>query len=145
MTEKDRTANVPVDVGRLRNGIRTMFLGMSEIFDSIGAEEAAGIVTTGKAAAGDALPADGKAEEVSATQTEKPEQKEDQKPAADGEETTKSTLTLADLQKVAGSKIIADRSNQVKIQQIIKSFGVDNLSALKKGQYEAFMTQLGAL
>lgn len=141
---------VPVDVGRLSGGLQTMFNGMSEVFGSIGAgEEAVSMIrnaTDAGTKTSHSAPERKKAvfEETATSEnqkvSEKPQAAESSKKASGN-----SNLTLADLQKAAGTKIMADRKNQEKIQKIITSFGVTCLSDLPENKYEAFMTQLATL
>lgn len=183
MIGKEKAGSLPVDVGRLTNGLRTMFFGMSEIFGSIGAAEAAGVIADGRAlethetpaalpasdtpAASDVpiapavekadalkkehqkqaepeneTPAKSETPEQGSAASEQKESKNTEAPASAAE---KGGLTLVDLQKIAGTKILSNRANQTKIQKIITSFGVSKLSDLKESQYEAFMTELAAL
>lgn len=180
MTGKEKAGNLPVDVGRLTNGMKTMFFGMSEIFGSIGAAEAADVIADGRASEAHETPATppasavpvesvapdtGKADalekehrkqeepqneapaelDVSKQETAAPEKEKQKVTEAPAPAAEKGSLTLVDLQKIAGTKILANRANQAKIQKIITSFGVSKLSDLKETQYEAFMTQLAAL
>lgn len=144
------TGIVPVDVGRLSGGLQTMFNGMSEVFGSIGAgEEAVSMIRNAKNAGTESRYSVPKRNETS---VDKPANSENQKAAekpraaeSSKKESGNSNLTLADLQKAAGTKIMADRKNQEKIQKIITSFDVTCLSDLPESKYEAFMTQLTTL
>lgn len=141
------TGIVPVDVGRLSGGLQTMFNGMSEVFGSIGAdEEAVNMIRNAKKveieASSPVTEKKGASEEPASSVDQKPEQPQT---AESSKKASSSKLTLADLQKAAGTKIMADRKNQEKIQKIISSFNVTCLSDLPENRYEAFMTQLTTL
>ena len=58
---------------------------------------------------------------------------------------TVSTLTQDDLTRIVVKKIRSDRNNNVKIGQILKTYGVSKISELAAEKYEAFVTDLAAL
>ena len=55
------------------------------------------------------------------------------------------SISLDDLTKVIVQKIRQDRSNNEKIGQILKTYGVGKVNALKPEQYEAFLNELAQL
>ena len=56
-----------------------------------------------------------------------------------------STITPDDITKAAVSLIKRDRKNSVKIQALLKTYGVSQMSALDPAKYESFMVDLQAL
>ena len=65
---------------------------------------------------------------------------EDQKPTK-----PVTTLTQDDITKVIVQKIKANRSNNEKIGQLLKTYGVARVSDLPVSKYEAFITDLAAI
>ena len=56
-----------------------------------------------------------------------------------------STITPDDITKAAVALIKRDRKNSVKIQALLKTYGVSQMSALDPAKYESFMVDLQAL
>ena len=56
-----------------------------------------------------------------------------------------STITPDDITKSAVALIKRDRKNSVKIQALLKTYGVSQMSALDPAKYETFMVDLQAL
>jgi len=57
----------------------------------------------------------------------------------------KTTVTTDDITKAAVALIKRDRKNSVKIQALLKTYGVSQMSALDPAKYESFMVDLQAL
>lgn len=75
-----------------------------------------------------------------------PEPTESKKPAEDQKPTKPmTTLTQDDITKVIVQKIKANRSNNEKIGQLLKTYGVARVSDLPVSKYEAFITDLAAI
>jgi len=55
------------------------------------------------------------------------------------------TVTQDDVTKVIVQKIKQDRSNNARIGQILKTYGVSKVGELPASRYEAFLTDLAAL
>ena len=55
------------------------------------------------------------------------------------------TITADDVTRVIVQKIKQDRSNNAKIGQILKTYGVAKVGELPASRYEAFLTDLAAL
>lgn len=56
-----------------------------------------------------------------------------------------SSVTADDITKVIVAKIKQDRANSQKIGAVLKTYGAEKVSALKPGQYEAFLTDISQL
>ena len=56
-----------------------------------------------------------------------------------------STITPDEITKAAVALIKRDRKNSVKIQAILKTYGVSQMSSLQPDKYEAFMRDLDEL
>ena len=56
-----------------------------------------------------------------------------------------STITPDDITKAAVALIKRDRKNSVKIQALLKTYGVSQMSVLDPAKYETFMVDLQAL
>ena len=56
-----------------------------------------------------------------------------------------SSVTIDDITKIIVQKIKKDRSNNEKIGQTLKTYGVVKISDLDPGKYEAFLTDIAAL
>lgn len=61
------------------------------------------------------------------------------------EQKTESSVTAEDITKVIVAKIKQDRANSQKIGAVLKTYGAEKVSALKPGQYEAFLTDISQL
>ena len=55
------------------------------------------------------------------------------------------TLSLDDVTKIIVQKIKQNRSNNEKIGQILKTYGVSKVGELDPSKYEAFLTDLSEL
>lgn len=152
---------VAVDIDRLSEGLKTVFHGISEIFESIGADTGAAMIQSAAEAASAGKTAAAKQEPVEKlkpskkkavekpaeeSKAEKTEKEAVPKAAADSKDPAKkSTITFEDLQKISSQKVLENRANTEKLQKIVTSFGITKLSDLPEDQYEAFMTQLTTL
>ena len=75
-----------------------------------------------------------------------PEPTESKNPAEDQKPTKPmTTLTQDDITKVIVQKIKANRSNNEKIGQLLKTYGVARVSDLPVSKYEAFITDLASI
>jgi len=75
---------------------------------------------------------------------------EDDKPEggnapSDSAGTKKSAVTVDDITKVIVAKIKQKRSNNAKIGALLKTYGVEKVSSLPEGKYEAFLTDISQL
>ncbi len=154
--DKLKTILVPVDASKLSQGLKAAFMGIAMVFDSIGAGEAAPEL---KAAA----------EEVSCS-TDEAETRQGDTGGADIVESTGSAdtglgnkqeygtedaskdkqenvsaVTVDDITRVIVAKIKQKRSNNEKIGQLLKTYGVDRVSSLPAEKYEAFLTDISRL
>ena len=153
--DKLKTILVPVDASKLSQGLKAAFMGIAMGFDSIGAGEAAPEL---KAAA----------EEVSCS-TDEAETRQGDTGGADIVESTGSdeigsenksgvavetsdtgqaapaAVTVDDITKVIVAKIKQKRSNNEKIGQLLRTYGVDKVSSLPAEKYEAFLTDISQL
>lgn len=186
--ERNQERNVLlVDASRLGQGIKTMFMGVAMVFDSLGMEEAAGEIGAAGEAAGiktvknpaveikesdvselagntpakegrqepdteDSSTADVSVEGVSEADASVVDtSKEGDRPegggAPDGVSagTKKSAVTVDDITKVIVAKIKQKRSNNAKIGALLKTYGVEKVSSLPEGKYEAFLTDISQL
>lgn len=176
-----------VDASRLGQGIKSMFMGVAMVFDSLGMEEAAGeIGAAGEAAevkavknpaveiresgvaepAGDLAAKEGTQEPATeapstaddsmegvsvadastadaSQEGDKPEGGSASDSASAG--TKKSAVTVDDITKVIVAKIKQKRSNNAKIGALLKTYGVEKVSSLPEGKYEAFLTDISQL
>ena len=96
----------------------------------------------------DAIPDDG----ISAVSCDALKESEKKKAAKGPEESTKpgsdgtaSAVSLDDVTKIIVRKIKKDRGNNVKIGQILKTYGALRVGELAPEKYEAFITDLAAL
>ena len=77
---------------------------------------------------------------------ENPKPADDQRPTEDqNHEKTAATLTQDDITKVIVQKIKANRSNNEKIGQLLKTYGAARISDLPTSKYEAFITELASI
>ena len=58
---------------------------------------------------------------------------------------TATTVTQDDITKIIVQKIKADRSNNEKIGQLLKTYGASRVGDLPSSKYEAFITDLAAI
>ena len=157
---------VSVDIGKLSHGLRTTFIGVAEVFDSIGAEEKPGFGvvegTTEEPLENKAEPVDS-ADEAEADKAVDSSAVDDsatentvEEAAGEGtsandtavENTTtekssektsdKSSITIDDLIKVAAKKI-KKKGNSEKIAALVKSYGKATLKEIPPEKFEAFM------
>lgn len=73
------------------------------------------------------------------------EQAKEQATAPAPEPKKASAVTLDDVTKIIVQKIKKDRSNNEKIGQILKTYGVVKVGELDEEKYEAFLTDVAAL
>ena len=114
-------------------GLQTMATGAMEVFSVLYDL----LDLSGKALSMATQPVD--VEPAGSPNAEVPEQSE---PA---EQEPTSTITPDDITKAAVSLIKRDRKNSVKIQALLKTYGVSQMSALDPAKYESFMADLQAL
>ena len=84
-------------------------------------------------------------EQAAADEEPVEEQAEEQVSAPASEPKKASTITLDDVTKIIVQKIKKDRSNNEKIGQILKTYGVVKVGELDEEKYEAFLTDVAAL
>lgn len=158
---------VLVDAAMLGQGLKTTFLGVAMIFDSLGAADAgteinAEIAGAVKDIGGEKMPS-AKEDTVSAgsdakgqsTVTEKTDTSsasspsEEDKPPFETEDTLNqsgtTTVTVDDITKVIVAKIKQKRSNNEKIGSLLMTYGVEKVSGLPAEKYEAFLNDISQL
>lgn len=168
--EKEMQGQVVVDAAKLGRALKTVFEGVTMVFDSLGADcglSANGMIGSRDGGKTGEEPEEKSGESSDNTIVEKaddvrnadtaanvPEMKAENAEAMDATETTESapdpepagpSLTLDDVTKVIVQKIRKDRSNNGKIGEILKTFSVSKVSELPAEKYEAFLTELAAL
>ena len=85
-----------------------------------------------------------KSDETKAEQ-EKAEPEEPEKKDEPNKADTEPSVTLDDITRIIVRKIKQKNGNNEKIGQILATYGVKKVSALKPEQYEAFVTDLAAI
>ena len=93
-----------------------------------------GISSDEDSGAGDVAAKDQKTEEAAESTGE-----------SDTQDESAHSVTKDDVTKIIVRKLKKDRSNNEKIKQILKDFGVAKVSLLPASKYEAFLTELSAL
>ena len=143
---------VSVDVKKLGHGMKTLFTGMAEVFDSLGVDAPAVGLQQDKPA--EEAPAPEKSETAAQGQpdvvdddppfdteeAETPEQAAEEEPEA-----AASAVTVDDITKVIVSKIKQNRKNNEKIGALLKTYGVAKVSELAPSRYEAFLTDISQI
>ena len=114
-------------------GLQTMATGAMEVFSALYDL----LDLSGKALSTATQPVD--VEPAGSPNAEVPEQSE---PA---EQEPTSTITPDEITKAAVALIKRDRKNSVKIQALLKTYGVSQMSVLDPAKYETFMVDLQAL
>ena len=114
-------------------GLQTMATGAMEVFSALYDL----LDLSGKALSTATQSVD--VEPAGSPNAEAPEQSE---PA---EQESTSTITPDDITKAAVALIKRDRKNSVKIQALLKTYGVSQMSSLQPDKYEAFMRDLDEL
>lgn len=168
--EKDK---ILVNASKLGQGLKTTFMGMAMIFDSFGAEDTAAeirglAVKDGKKRIEEQKP---KSETNQDQEEEAEKQKKEDFSSSEnevGEETAgagtaqglpdsdrgnpsgevntgQAAVTADDITKVIVAKIKQKRSNNAKIGQLLKTYGVEKVSSLPVEKYEAFLTDISQL
>ena len=84
-------------------------------------------------------------EAAETTETVEPVKSVEQSDSSAKQKEYVSSVTLDDVTKIIVQKIKKDRSNNEKIGQILKTYGVTKVGELDPKKYEAFLTDLGAL
>ena len=74
-----------------------------------------------------------------------PPPKAEPAPTAQFDPTPKPTITPDDITKACVALIKHDRANSQRIQALLQTYGVSQMSALDPSKYEAFMSDLEAL
>lgn len=130
---------VLVNAAKLGQGLKTTFMGMAMIFDSLGAGDAAAELhrlsekEEEKTIQGAApVPSD-------------PDTGDPCEEAADAGQPQQVLVTTDDITKVIVAKIKQKRSNNAKIGQLLKTYGVEKVSSLPVEKYEAFLTDISQL
>lgn len=173
MTKSDKKVHgqvVQVDAGKLAQGLKTTFEGVAMVFGSIGVDAgihltenpalngAAGKAETeeerdaaeetrpgsGDPVNNDTTPA-GTASDPEVTEGRKEDSTEKKTGAQEEPEKEVPSITQDDITKVIVQKIKKDRSNNEKIGQILKTYGVVKVGELPADKYEAFLTDLTEL
>ena len=114
-------------------GLQTMATGAMEVFSALYDL----LDLNGTALSMATQPVD--VEPAGSPNAEVPEQSE---PA---EQEPTSTITPDEITKAAVALIKRDRKNSVKIQALLKTYGVSQMSSLQPDKYEAFMRDLDEL
>jgi len=172
MAVKKRTEQVSsvvaVDARKLGQGLKTVFDGMSMVFDSIGfdmSEVKPEPEKESDASKNTEQPSvEGKCEDIHVQETEGvmpqtqelPEatepvtETEKTEPAPSAEEKkpkeeSASSVTLDDVTQVIVQKIKQNRNNNEKIGSLLKTYGVSKVGELPSSKYEAFLTDISAI
>ena len=152
--DKLKTILVPVDASKLSQGLKAAFMGIAMVFDSIGVGEAALEL---KAAAGEVSCSTDEAETrqgdtggadiVESTGSDEigSENKSDAAVETSDTGQAPAAVTVDDITKVIVAKIKQKRSNNEKIGQLLRTYGVDKVSSLPAEKYEAFLTDISQL
>ena len=136
---------VSVDMAKLTEGISLVFSGAVKMFEAVGSVEVGLVMNTAKAPivvdTGEELTIE---EDVPDEPQKKPEEKsQEEKPQKPGKPAR--PITTDDITRIIVRKIKQKKSNNEKIGQILKSYGVGKVSDLSPEKYEAFVTDLAAL
>ena len=164
---------IPVDAERLNQSLKTVFLGVAGVFDSLG--QTKGQAAEAQKQAVDAvsrMTADSTAESVDsptpAAETDFPDPYASETPPWDSAEAEPEdeppcepvlkamkpspaplaptpTLTIDDVTRTVAKKIQANRKNTEKIGKLVKAYGLESLKQLPPEKYEAFMTDLAQI
>ena len=130
------TGSTPEEArANVAEGLQTMATGAMEVFSALYDL----LDLSGKALSAATQSVDVDVEPAGSPNAEVPEQSE---PA---EQEPTSTITPDDITKAAVSLIKRDRKNSVKIQALLKTYGVSQMSNLQPDKYEAFMRDLDEL
>ena len=130
------TGSTPEEArANVAEGLQTMATGAMEVFSALYDL----LDLSGKALSTATQSVDVDVEPAGSPNAEAPEQSE---PA---EQESTSTITPDDITKAAVALIKRDRKNSVKIQALLKTYGVSQMSALDPAKYETFMVDLQAL
>ena len=128
------TGSTPEEArANVAEGLQTMATGAMEVFSALYDL----LDLSGKALSTATQSVD--VEPAGSPNAEAPEQSE---PA---EQEPTSTITPDEITKAAVALIKRDRKNSVKIQALLKTYGVSQMSALDPAKYESFMVDLQAL
>ena len=163
---------IPVDAERLNQSLKTVFLGVAGVFDSLGLPK--GQAAEAQKQAVDAISrmtADSTAESVNSpapaaadfpdpyasetppwdsaedeTETEPPHESvpKAMKPSP-APLTPAPTLTIDDITHTVVKKIQANRKNTEKIGKLVKTYGLETLKQLPPEDFEDFMTDLAQI
>lgn len=138
MTDEVRKMNqkqiVLVDAAKLSGALKQAFEGIAMVFDSIGVEKEIPVPVTFD----EAIREDSETEpEETPTEVEAESTQEEESDAA--------SVTMDDITRIIVRKIKQDRSNNEKIGQILKKYGVSKVSEMPTTKYEAFLTDLGEI
>ena len=128
------TGSTPEEArANVAEGLQTMATGAMEVFSALYDL----LDLSGKALSMATQPVG--VEPAGSPNAEVPEQSE---PA---EQESTSTITPDEITKAAVALIKRDRKNSVKIQALLKTYGVSQMSNLQPDKYEAFMRDLDEL
>jgi len=83
--------------------------------------------------------------DVEAADSNAPEDSGETEPTAKAGKQEEASITADDITKIIVQKIKQNRSNNQRIGQLLKTYGVERVSDLPKTKYEAFVTDLAAL
>ena len=146
--ENNSGSLVLVDAELLSQGLKTAFTGIAMVFDSLGASGAADeIKAAQEAQPAPTVPAvpqvshgvDENDQEEAEDLPFDPEPKEPDKPSP------APSVTIDDITKVIVAKIKKKRDNNEKIGQLLKTYGVGQLSDLPSEKYEAFLADVSQI
>lgn len=167
--EKDK---ILVNASKLGQGLKTTFMGMAMIFDSFGAEDTAAEIR-GLAVKDGKKRIEGQKPKsvINQDQEEAEKQKKEDFSSSENEvgedaagagtaqglpdsdrgnpsgevNTGQAAVTVDDITKVIVAKIKQKRSNNAKIGQLLKTYGVEKVSCLPVEKYEAFLTDISQI
>ena len=145
---------IHVNLGKLREGIGTVFSGVLTMLEALDTETAKKLVEgfaredNGKemqtdedkpSESGAVDPADTVSHDASAVDDDVPDELTEQQSASE------VSVTQDDITKIIVQKLKKDRSNNMRIGAILKTYGVVRVSDLPANRYEAFLTDISQL
>ena len=147
VSEQENT--VSVDMAKLTEGINLVFSGAVKMLEAMGtvdvnlALNAANIPAVVDTGGEPNVEETDKATEETVNTSIQPQEKTEE----NSQKSNKAArpITTDDITRIIVRKIKQNRSNNEKIGQILKSYGVAKVSDLSPEKYEAFVTDLAAL
>ena len=136
-TPEEARANVAEGLQTMATGAMEVFSALYDLLDLSG--------RANKVEPDDITPVNAAADTTVPTNTPEADAQPEKQSSDDQLNQPTSTITPADITKAAVSLIKRDRKNSVKIQALLKTYGVSQMSNLQPDKYEAFMRDLDEL